>query len=427
MSCNTIIIGGDSNCFCGTEFYANRSVILGGSGIQANSDDTVYGNNFCSYNGKYYGDGSALTGLATGNFITTGQTGAFGGAGVDLSTYITTGQTGAYAAAAGTGNFVTTAQTGVFALSANTGSFITTGQTGAFSTQTIDLSDYLTTGQTGSFVSSAQTGQLSNLILSNLNLNLNQTCFSRSNDSYFCSVAAREYTSNSNPTYLENNNSTSLVNLDAGDHLTFTAAINAIGCEVASYAYFKIEGSARRYAFLSGGLTVTCSTLNGETSNQIYSSSYSGYNAFAEIDNSSNSLKLKVIGDASHQQQWFAKIDVIKNNYIIDSQIILPQTLYFSGNSSNYNWFNCSNWYTNTQLTSRSLSFAQTGNNVIVCGNKGPLIDLTCNLWNTPTLINALNLTDSSGVCFYSPENQPTGFSGIVSGVSSFFGGSYLI
>jgi hypothetical protein len=371
----------------------------------------------------------------TGNFVTTSQTGVYAASAL-TGNFVTTSQTGVYAASALTGNFVTTSQTGVYAASAltgnfvvtaNTGNFVTTAMTGAFTTQTVDLSDYVNTGSTGNFVTRNQTGQLGDLILSNLNLNLNQSYFSKADDSYACSVAARKYTTNANVTYLENNNSTSLVNLDAGDHLAFTATINAIGCEVASYAYFKIEGSARRYAFLSGGLTVTCSTLNGETSNQVYSSSYSGYNAFAEIDDSSNSLRIKVIGDSSHQQQWFAKIDVVKNNYIIDSQIILPQTLYFSGNSSNYNWFNCNNWYTNTQLTSRSLSFAQTGSSVIVCGNKGPLIDLTCNLWNTPVLINALNLTDASGVCFYSPDNQPTGFSGIVSGTASFFGGAYLI
>jgi hypothetical protein len=107
-TCNSAIIGGSGNCITGI-----NSVILGGSAIIANCPNTAYSNNFCSFNGKYYGDGSALTGLATGSFITTGQTGVF-------------------ALSANTGSFVTTAQTGVFALSANTGSFVTTGQTGVF-------------------------------------------------------------------------------------------------------------------------------------------------------------------------------------------------------------------------------------------------------------------------------------------------------
>ena len=73
MSCDTIIIGGHSNCFYDTLLQSSRSVILGGSGIQANSTDTVFGNNFCAYNGKFYGDGSAITGLATGDFVVSSK------------------------------------------------------------------------------------------------------------------------------------------------------------------------------------------------------------------------------------------------------------------------------------------------------------------------------------------------------------------
>ena len=112
----------------------SNSVILGGQYITGTSNNTAYAINYCSYKGKYYGDGSALTGLATGSFITTAQTGAFGGAGVDLSTYITTGQTGAYAAAAGTGSFVTTAQTGNFITTSQTGGFVDAANTGNFIT-----------------------------------------------------------------------------------------------------------------------------------------------------------------------------------------------------------------------------------------------------------------------------------------------------
>ena len=133
---------------------SNSGTFIFGAGIVPTIENAVYSPNF---SGKYYGDGSSLTGLATGNFITTGQTGAFGGAGVDLSTYITTGQTGAYAAAAGTGSFVTTAQTGVFALSANTGSFVTTAQTGVFALSA-DTGSFVTTAQTGVFALAANTG-----------------------------------------------------------------------------------------------------------------------------------------------------------------------------------------------------------------------------------------------------------------------------
>ena len=137
-----ININHSNNTFC-----SNSGVFIFGTGLVSLIENTVYSSNF---SGKYYGDASSLTGLATGGFITTGQTGAFGGAGVDLSTYITTGQTGAYAAAAGTGNFVTIGQTGVFALSANTGSFVTTAQTGVFALSA-NTGNFVTTGQTGVF------------------------------------------------------------------------------------------------------------------------------------------------------------------------------------------------------------------------------------------------------------------------------------
>ena len=108
---NNGIVGG---CYSEISDNVCNSVILGGQYITGTSNNTAYAINYCSYKGKYYGDGSALTGLATGSFITTAQTGAFGGAGVDLSTYVTTGQTGLYAPAALTGSFITTGQTGNF-------------------------------------------------------------------------------------------------------------------------------------------------------------------------------------------------------------------------------------------------------------------------------------------------------------------------
>ena len=93
------------------------------------------------------------------SYITTGQTGAFGGAvntGVltgafypligNPSYFITTGQTGAFGNAVNTGiltgvfyplsqnpaGYLTGWNSGLYALNANTGNFITTGQTGAF-------------------------------------------------------------------------------------------------------------------------------------------------------------------------------------------------------------------------------------------------------------------------------------------------------
>jgi len=74
---------------------------------------------------------------ATGNFVTTGQTGQF--------------VTGSVVRPSETGAFLTTgAADGRYALQSATGSFVTTGQTGSF----------ITTSQTGQFVATGQTGFL---------------------------------------------------------------------------------------------------------------------------------------------------------------------------------------------------------------------------------------------------------------------------
>lgn len=84
---------------------SNSGTFVFGTGIDATNTNTIYANNFCASNGKFYGDGSSLTGLATGSFITSSQTGAFGGSNIDLSSYITTGQTGIFVTTDQTGNF----------------------------------------------------------------------------------------------------------------------------------------------------------------------------------------------------------------------------------------------------------------------------------------------------------------------------------
>ena len=68
--------------------------------------------------------------IQTGSFITTGQTGSFGGGNVDLSSYVTTDQTGIFALTSNTGNFINNRQTGVLgsAIIGGTGSnFLCTG------------------------------------------------------------------------------------------------------------------------------------------------------------------------------------------------------------------------------------------------------------------------------------------------------------
>jgi hypothetical protein len=247
-------------------------------------------------------------------------------------------------------------------------------------------------------------------------------------DSKYCSFASRGITSSSSQqVYLCTNNSANLFQLEVGDYVTYTATINMVGPATNSYANFKIEGSARRYPLPGGGETVTCTKLINSGAKQIFANSNPAYDAFVEASNSTNSLKLKVIGDNIDNQHWFAKIDVIKNNFIDPSQLVLPSSLYFSGDNSNYNWFSSNNWYTNSTLSNRSISFPQSGTTAVICGNKGPLVDLNNEYWVTPLLINALNLTDPNGVCFYASPSSPAGFSGVISGSASFYGSGYLI
>jgi hypothetical protein len=200
-----------------------------------------------------------------------------------------------------------------------------------------------------------------------------------------------------------------------------------VGSAASSYANFKIEGSARRYPLAGGGETVTCTKLIDSGSKQIFDSSSASYDIAIEASDINNSLKLKVFGDNVNTQHWFSKLDIVKNNFFDPSQLILPSNLYFSGNDSNYNWFSSTNWYTNSSLTSGAVSFPRSGTKAVICGNKGPLIDLNYPYLATPVLINALNLTDASGVCIYASQSNPAGFSGVISGNASFYGSGYLI
>ena len=90
---------------------------------------TSYANNFCASNGLFYGNGSGLTGLLTGCFVTTAQTGGLVGTGMTgaltglTGGLVGTGMTGALTGL--TGGLVGTGSTGVFALAAGTGSFLT--------------------------------------------------------------------------------------------------------------------------------------------------------------------------------------------------------------------------------------------------------------------------------------------------------------
>jgi hypothetical protein len=76
MACNNVILGGILHKICENTYH---SVILGGVGTVASTSSTAYGVNFCAYGGKYYGDGSSLTGIVgtpqQTSVLLTGSTG----------------------------------------------------------------------------------------------------------------------------------------------------------------------------------------------------------------------------------------------------------------------------------------------------------------------------------------------------------------
>ena len=85
---------------------------------------------------------SVLTGIETGNFVTTGETGVF----------VTTGQTGDFVTTGLTGNFVTTGETGVF---------VTTGQTGDFAT--IDLLTGISDADNDTYITTEESPDLDSI------------------------------------------------------------------------------------------------------------------------------------------------------------------------------------------------------------------------------------------------------------------------
>jgi hypothetical protein len=121
------IIGGRSNrIFCGNcssiiggcsnQLNSTRSsIILGGSGIVGTASDTVYVQNLCVARGIIYGNGLGITGMSTGCFVTTSQTGVYETTGYARNCFVNTGQTGVYETTGYARNcYVTTGQTGSF-------------------------------------------------------------------------------------------------------------------------------------------------------------------------------------------------------------------------------------------------------------------------------------------------------------------------
>lgn len=173
------------------------------------------------------GDAGSLSGVVfqseTGNFITTSQTGSFGGGSTPTgnltgafyplssnpSSFLTGFNSGIYVLNSSTGSFVTISQTGQFYSINNpsgfiTGidlsSYITNSQTGNFYNSNnpsgfitgVNLTSYITSGQTGIFITTGMSGQFAS------NANLSSTGFALQSEINIINNQTGQFASNTN-------------------------------------------------------------------------------------------------------------------------------------------------------------------------------------------------------------------------------------
>jgi hypothetical protein len=198
LSPNSIALGMDSTA------SSSNTFIIGCTGtplnVGVNNSSPVYtldvngngnfssgvyisGNNISSYFYSTNNPSGYITGLNTGSFITTDQSGLFypktnpSGyiTGINLTSYITTGQTGqfysinnpsGYITGVNTGNFITTGQTGLFYATSNPSNYITISSLSPYYLNSnpsgfitgFNSGIYALNSNTGNFVTTGQTG-----------------------------------------------------------------------------------------------------------------------------------------------------------------------------------------------------------------------------------------------------------------------------
>ena len=246
------------------------------------------------------------TGYARTCYVTTGQTGSFASS-IDLSPYETTG----YARAC----YVTTGQTGLFSTS---DLFFETGNgSSSFYLKNSNnqaIGDYSLSIGCGNIAS----GDYSQVFGSNIitkqygEVAFSNGKFSEDGDSQYSFVIGRVATTNSSPTKILIDAQDSIINLDLKNHILFTA--NIVGAGNGKYASFELKGMIKR----SNTESVSFDSVDftNSVSKVIFARTNSSYDVNAIASKIDGSLKIEVIGDASSQMRWLAKIDLLKINSI---------------------------------------------------------------------------------------------------------------
>jgi hypothetical protein len=299
-----------------TDGYACGQNVIKFSGAESGDFALWNGNNFIAYN---TGDLACAiqtcsvdlspyetTGYARTCYVTTGETGSFASS-VDLTPYETTG----YARV----NYITTGQTGSFATSSSifeTGNGINSYALKNASNQVIG--NYALAIGSGNIAS----GNYSQTFGSNIitkqygEVAFSNGRFSEDGDSQYSFVVGRATTTNSSSTKILINGQDSIINLDLKNHILFTA--NIVGAGNGKYASFELKGMIKR----SNTESVSFDSVDftNSVSKVIFARTNSSYDANAIASKVDGSLKIEVVGDASSQMRWLAKIDLLKINSI---------------------------------------------------------------------------------------------------------------
>lgn len=271
-----------------TDGYACGQNVIKFSGAESGDFPLWNGNNFIAYN--------------TGDLASAIQTSS-----VDLTPYETTG----YARTC----YVTTGQTGLFATSSSifeTGNGINSYALKNANNQAIG--NYALSIGSGNIAS----GNYSQTFGSNIitkqygEVAFSNGKFSEDGDSQYSFVVGRVATTNSSPTKILINAQDSIINLDLKNHILFTA--NIVGAGNGKYASFELKGMIKR----SNTESVSFDSVDftNSVSKVIFARTNSSYDVNAIASKIDGSLKIEVIGDASSQMRWLAKIDLLKINSI---------------------------------------------------------------------------------------------------------------
>jgi mRNA-degrading endonuclease HigB of HigAB toxin-antitoxin module len=92
--------------------------------------------------------------------------------------------------------------------------------------------------------------------------------------------------------------------------------------------------------------------------------------------------------------------------------------IYF--NSSNTNYFEATNWYLDNLFTTPSTFIPNSNSLVNMSGNSAVVVNIDNPLWQTPKVINTLNIANTSGIVLTSTTGKR--FTGTIIGNSTFSG-----